>query len=664
MNDLGLGITLGLKDKFSSKAKGVTKTVNQMKKGADGAVSKFSKLDATLSAAAGAAIFTGAKRALTGVTQPFVSFQEKMFEVHTLVDDSSFSVEDFSKQILKMSKSFGIANVDQAGAAYQLLSSGVADASNAMEVLEVANKISVGGLTTAENAVDVLSTVMNAWKMDTGDAMSAADALFQTVKSGKTDMRQLSGFISQAAPVASALGVSLDELGVAIGTITVQGTPTAVAMTQIRSALVGMVNPTEELQAVWSALGFESATAAIKTLGLQKAMQAMEVATDGDLGAMKKLLGSVEAANAVLQTTGKNASTFNKQLAAMEGKAGATEAAVSKMQKSQAFKNRQLAQSWEAVKIAIGSAVFDSVGPLIKSFSKWLDKAGEWLDQHPRVKKALAVTVVGVAALATAIGVAAVAMATLTFVSWPILLVFAAIVAAVVYAYVAFKVLSKAIDTLTGENDYLVTRMAAGWEWVKNSVSDFILVFKEDVWPTIQATNELIFGSFKTVFKFIGEGLRTIISGMEKFLLATLSVLEVMPGMGDEAKKLKVQVKDMASFLKENPALITPWGLAAGGVGSAFKGVGSAISGRANEIRRQQLEGKLLMDTTGADQVSRLTTDASDQNMSVAPTNIQNIIEVPKSEIKSSDVVIDGKKIGEVIFKLIQTATVRETQTI
>ena len=59
-----------------------------------------------------------------------------------------------------------------------------------------------------------------------------------TVRLGKTTIGELSDGLFQVVPVASAAGVSFDQVSAALAAITLQGTPTSVAATNLRGALV------------------------------------------------------------------------------------------------------------------------------------------------------------------------------------------------------------------------------------------------------------------------------------------------------------------------------------------------------------------------------------------------------------------------------------------
>ena len=106
-------------------------------------------------------------------------------------------------------------------------------------MLEIAAKAAVGGVTDTRTAADGLTSIMNAYKIEVGQAANVSDKMFTAVKLGKTNFAEISASISQVAPLAASFGVSIDDVLAALATLTKSGTPTAQAMTQIRSAIQG-----------------------------------------------------------------------------------------------------------------------------------------------------------------------------------------------------------------------------------------------------------------------------------------------------------------------------------------------------------------------------------------------------------------------------------------
>ena len=128
-------------------------------------------------------------------------------------------------------------------------------------------------------------------------------------------------------PIASVAGVSFAEIAAALATLTAQGTPTAVATTQLRQAILALVAPSTKTKTLMDQLGLSFDADKISAIGLAAAFDEVLRATNGDLVVLRRLLGSSEAVAAVLGLTGQNAKAFAANLDAMALSAGATDAA-------------------------------------------------------------------------------------------------------------------------------------------------------------------------------------------------------------------------------------------------------------------------------------------------------------------------------------------------
>ncbi len=60
----------------------------------------------------------------------------------------------------------------------------------AMEFLQTASQVGVAGMASTEAAVDGLSSVLNAYKLEIGDTSKIADTFFAGIKLGKLSHNQ------------------------------------------------------------------------------------------------------------------------------------------------------------------------------------------------------------------------------------------------------------------------------------------------------------------------------------------------------------------------------------------------------------------------------------------------------------------------------------------
>ena len=400
MNEYQVRILLNARDNASRALGKVDRNLRMVRKQARGTTGALKGLGGGFkSALTAVSPFTiGAAGAVAilarGVGQAR-QFSKGIAEVKTILPQGGREFVNLEGKVRDFADEVGRSSTDVVPALYQAISATVPP-DNVFAFLDVANQVAVGGVTDLETAVDALTTATNAFGAQGLTATQASDALFTAVRLGKTTIEELSRSIGQVSPLAAAAGVSFEELNVHIAQLTTGGFATSEAATAVRSAIDGLLKPSNDLNDIWRAAGFASGQAAIEALGLAGAMDIVAQAADGDLGALKALVGSTEAVSSILAATGDNADSFNEKLVQMEDNAGATGKAFDIVAESDAFKLEQamnrlnnaterlgseLLPGLAATAEAIGNVVAGESGLLEQSLNDgligWLARVGD-----------------------------------------------------------------------------------------------------------------------------------------------------------------------------------------------------------------------------------------------------------------------------------------------
>ena len=555
--DLGLGITYWIKDKFSSKAKAPARAADNITKSVKRSTSSMKKMQGAMVALAGTAVFMASKRVFGALTNSAATFETGMAEVSTLVDSTQVSMKDLGNIAKATSMKFGIPAVEQAAGLYQAISAGVDTSKTSLtNFMIVANKMALGGVTDIKTAVDGLTTVMNAFSKEGLTAQEISDQMFATMKGGKTTIDELSRFMFQTAPISAAVGIKFSEVNAAIVALTKQGTPTSVAMTQIRSAIVGLTRPSADLNKIFSKTKEKTAEAFIKAHGFKAALIKINVASKGTVGGMTKLLGSSEAASGGLAILSNNSKFFDEALKNIQNSSGSTSEAVKKMQNTHSNRVARMKASLEALKITIGGRLLSAMEPLIKKVSEFIGKMDLWLEKHPKVTKIIAGGIGIITVLGIALGAVAAVMGVITLVSVPVLIVFAKVAAVVAVVVAALVALKPVFMEVWKENQDVVNKLKAAWDG-----------FKTHIWPVIKT----IIAAF---VKFQVEVVGTVLRTFNKILQF---VKPIMSAWWKETKANLQFIIDAWTIFK---AAMEPVIKFIVKVFTAFKsGVGSAVTG-------------------------------------------------------------------------------------
>ncbi len=172
--------------------------------------------------------------------QKSLEFSKATTEVMTIATDASFSIEMIRKQSLALAKAYGGKPVEQARGFYTAISGGANTAAKATAIMTHANRLAISGVTDVETAVNGLVNITNVYGNTNEQVAATANMLQAGIKAGKTTAAELATELGQVSSIAKDSGVSLQEVIAAVATITTKGVTTSMAVTQLRSALVGL----------------------------------------------------------------------------------------------------------------------------------------------------------------------------------------------------------------------------------------------------------------------------------------------------------------------------------------------------------------------------------------------------------------------------------------
>lgn len=195
--------------------------------------------------AAGGAILVGFVMRFQRMTDSIVDFEKGMTNVKTLLSDEQLAesgqqLDDLALSLIKR----GHAIDTTTKSIFDAISAGV-DAAEAVQFMDNADRLAVGGKTELATATDGLTSVMNAYGKSVSESGEIADAFFSAQKAGKTTVAELAANIGQIAPIAASLDVSYQELLSSQAALTKKGISTAEATTYLKGAMTALIKPTD-----------------------------------------------------------------------------------------------------------------------------------------------------------------------------------------------------------------------------------------------------------------------------------------------------------------------------------------------------------------------------------------------------------------------------------
>ncbi len=334
---------------------GDAKQLSRTLKTATGGIDKFAAGAQKAMRAAGVAIAAATAKGV----RDFARFSKQVGEVGTLLGGpTSRAMDKLADDVRGVAKAFGQSTEQVSKAFYDSISAGVANAETAAGFASTAAKFATAGATDIATGVDALTSAMNAFKVDVADADKVSDTFFATVRAGKTTVPELAASFSQAGPVAAQLGLDLEELLGWVAQLTLSGTPTAQAMTQVRAALVALQKPSTILAKEFKKQAGTTFPEYIKAGGdLQGALKIVEQASASSGKSLVEMTGRVEGAQALMAVTGPEAAGFAKTLDSVRDSAGASAQAFDVMRQSADFRWNRLRAEANDLSLELGQSL-------------------------------------------------------------------------------------------------------------------------------------------------------------------------------------------------------------------------------------------------------------------------------------------------------------------
>lgn len=238
---------------------------------------------------------------------------------------------------------------------YDLVSSGF-DAKQSLQILKSSATAATAGLSDTATSTAAVAAVLNAYHRPASAAANVSDVLFQTVNRGVISFEQLASNIGDVLPFASSLGISLDQVGAAVSTMTKQGINAPETMTRIKNVMQALIKPSEGMSKALKTLGVRNGETLIKQKGFQGALETLLGTTDKTKESIAKLFPNIRGLGGVLALTGANAKTAHGDLAAFgKGAKGAMSNALAQQSKSIAYQWQRIKTTASGMAIEIGT---------------------------------------------------------------------------------------------------------------------------------------------------------------------------------------------------------------------------------------------------------------------------------------------------------------------
>jgi TP901 family phage tail tape measure protein len=485
-----------------------------------------------------------------------LSFGDAMAKVNTIADTSKVPLAELEKQIISLSNETGIAAPEIAQNVYDAISAGQ-DTGDAVAFVGEANKLAKGGFAETGEALDILTTIMNAYGLEASEVGKISDMLIQTQNKGKVEVGELSQFMGKLIPTANATGVELDQVAAAYALLTSNGIKAGEATTYTNALLKELSkNGSKSSKVLEKETGKSFMELTAEGKSLSDILMILNDSAQGDGLLLKDMFGSGEAGTAADVLVKESGDAFNTLRDQMNDSGGAAQEAYEKMI-TPAEEFRITINQLKNALMEFGN----TLKPVFDSVAAGIQKVADFMSGLTPEQRKLIVVMLGLVAaigpvlivvgkIATGMsalmgicsglsGAAAVVGGAIGAISLPVVAVIAAIAAVIAIGVALYKNWDTVKEKAAVALDAVKGAVGKAWEGIKGFTKsllktwwDLTMVFPRIGAAIIKGLVKGITNMFPALAKKISETANKVKDGFKK-LLGINSPSKVFAGYGE-----------------------------------------------------------------------------------------------------------------------------------
>lgn len=339
------------------------------------------KITVLETAAGGAAVALGTQAVKAGA-----SFEAEMSKVSAISGSTGNDLKALTDKAKEMGKKTKFSATESAEAFEYMAMAGwkTDDMLNGIE--GIMNLAAASGEDLATTS-DIVTDALTAFGLSASDSAEFSDVLAAASSNANTNVSMMGDTFKYVAPVAGALGYSVQDTAIAVGLMANSGIKASQAGTSLRAILSRLAKPTDQVQTAMDELGISLTD----SNGNMKSMrQVMEDMRNGFSGLTKDqqanyaaTIGGQEAMSGLLAIVNASEEDFNKLTTVIDGSEGSCKNMANTMQKNLSGQFTILKSQIEGINIQIFEKmepallqVVQAVNGMISAFGAAKDAGG------------------------------------------------------------------------------------------------------------------------------------------------------------------------------------------------------------------------------------------------------------------------------------------------
>lgn len=388
---------------------------------------------------------------------------------------------------------------------------------------------------------DIVTDALTAFGLQAEDSSHFADVLAAASSNANTNVSMLGESFKYVAPVAGALGYSVEDIGTALGIMANSGIKASQAGTSLRSAISSMISPSKDAVGWMERLGItltnEDGTMKSFSEVMVMLRESMSDLTEEQQAQAASALFGERAMSGMLAIVNASEEDYDKFTKALANADGTAKQMADTMNNNLSGQITLLKSQVEGLLKEAGNALL----PVIKDITGKLQELATWFknlsdEQKQTIMRILAIvaaigpllliigkvikTISTIIKIVNAIKTAVVALNAILAAN-PVILIITAIIAAITALVAIFVHLYKT-------NEDFRNKVNAAWEKIKEvvgSVIDFIKQAWQALWDFVGPILEKAWENIKAVWNYMAPYFETLWNAIKNVFSIAAKVL-------------------------------------------------------------------------------------------------------------------------------------------
>lgn len=374
--------------------------------------------------------------ALYGTIKPAVDFEFAMAKVGAITSEAADS-QGF-KSLTELARELGRTTQytsAQAAEAMQFLGMAGFNTQQILKATPAALNLAIAGNMDLGRTADIASNILTGFGIKAEETTRVTDVLAQAARTTNVDVSMLGETMKYAAPVAAAVGGTLEETAVLAGVLGDAGIQATMSGTMLRAAYLRLAAPVgkgakvlekmrkelhltaEEMPDVAKQAAYTQAhltQMGVKIFDSNGKMRSMidilrdmnvalkDASDEEKLSAVKAIFGDRAAPGALNIFKSIQTMRLDEVLDKINHSQGAAQEMADRMKATTYGAFLELKSALESISISFGSVLLPTLAKTMRTFAGWANSVSKWAEEHPNVSKVIGYTVIGLISLKVA----------------------------------------------------------------------------------------------------------------------------------------------------------------------------------------------------------------------------------------------------------------------